>query len=413
MNTNNHFRFPHTTNFLQQQLYSESKILYISHTLKTFSQSLIGIFVPIYIYNLPNKPAIHNFEPLDSILWVLIFYLVRSIFVLLLTSGLTNLIFGKLKFKLSIFLSNIAICISIIGMIFANYNFSYIFITAIALSIDVILYWIPFHLFFIRKANSSNGKFGKSYGMRLLLTKAASAIGPATGGFIILAFGFNYLLTVSLVLILISGTPILFGIHEHNHGKHNALQIFKKYISQKKYLPISTAFGAVALEDVVYTIFWPILLIGVTESFSGVGILTSTSIAISALLAFYVGKFIDKHGKRKIHFVGVLINSIIHISRLFILSIFGIFVVDVVDKINGSLYSIPFMTKTYNDAIDNKHDSEFIIYREIVMHLAIASGLFIIILILPLLPNWKFIFIFLAFISPLTYLINSNSINRN
>jgi len=394
------------SNQLHTHFANESFSLYFSHTIRTFAQSLTGIFLPLYIFGLANKPELYVNEFTNNLAWVFIYYIFRSISVLLFITPATNVIFGKINFKASIFISNIAVSLSLIFILFADKYFWLILPTAIAASFDIMFYWIPFHLFFIRKSQSPNGHFGKQFGIRLFLTKIASALGPMIGGVLIISLGFSPLFLLSILLMLSSILPLIFSMEDHRHGKHNAYLIFKKYICEKSLFGVSTAFSVIAFEDVVYSIIWPLLLLSLTDSFAEIGLITTVSISVSALFAIYIGKRIDIHGSRFIHKIGITFNSIFYFIRFITNQTSLAFILDIGDKINGSLYGVPFNAKTYDIAKNNHYESDFMIYRVIIMHLTIACGLFIMLIFLPVIDNYKILFIVLGIITPLTYLIH-------
>ncbi len=391
---------------LHARFAGESFALYSSHTVRTFAQALTGIFLPLYIFELSNKPILYTNEFTNDLAWVFIFFIIRSISVLILITPVTNLIFGKLNFKKSIFISNIAVSLSLLSILFADRYFWLIPIAAVATSFDIMLYWIPFHLFFIRKSQSPDGHFGKQFGIRLFLTKIASAFGPIIGGLLIIYLGFSYLFALSTILMIGSILPLIFSVEERKHGKHNAYLIFKKYISERNLIGASTAFAVIAFEDVVSSILWPILLLALTASFAQLGMITTLSIGISAFFAVYIGKIIDKNGPKLVHKTGIIFNSLLHFLRIFAnQTIFAIFI-DISDKLNGSLYAVPFNAITYDLAKKEHYDSDFMIYRETIMHLGIACGLFILLIFLPMIPDYKILFVIIGIITPLTYLIN-------
>src|SRR3990167_8175175 len=100
MPDNPYSKFYSYFDFFHPQM-TESWGLYATQMLKTFAESLIGIFIPIYIFTVENKPIIHKTEIINGIIWVLIFYMIRSIFVFLLNTFFTNVVFGKIRFKIS------------------------------------------------------------------------------------------------------------------------------------------------------------------------------------------------------------------------------------------------------------------------------------------------------------------------
>ena len=204
----------------------------------------------------------------------------------------------------------------------------------------------------------------------------------------------------------LSSIPILVSVEEHKHGKHNVWHIFKEYIKNKEIRPKAIAMSANGIEDIIYATMWPILLFVSLESFSKLGSLVSISILISSLTVVTIGKFIDKHGVKKMLKVGLAIDSLLYIPRMFIQTPAILFAIDIADRVNGPLRGIPFLSVYYNIAENDKHSSsELIIFREIVKWLSIVSIILLSLVILPLLPSWQYIFIIPALASPFMYFI--------
>jgi len=383
----------------------ESPSLYLTNTIKTFAESLIGIFVPIYILMLKNLPIIVQNHFTNGLIWVLAFYFIRSFAVILTIGFETNLIFGKINFKGSILGSNIILALSLLLMSFMDLSFAYFIPAAIASGIAAITYWLPFHIFFVRKT-SSTGHYGKNFGTRFLLDKLASAAGPILGGLFITLFGFNSLFTVGVVLILVSAFPIMIGIHEHKHGKHNAHHIFKNFFHNHKYRNDTIALISVAADGILYGIFWPILLFTVIFTYAKLGLITSISVGLSAFAALSVGKLIDKRGTKTIHKIGVTINALLYLPRVFVINPIALYAIDITDKMNGTLFAVPFNALFYKHAKDHHNASDFVIYREIIVHSTVCFIMLTSMLLIAILPNWKYIFILIAIVSPFSYFIN-------
>ena len=383
----------------------ESPSLYLTNTIKTFAESLIGIFVPIYILTLKNLPIIVQDHFTNGLIWVLTFYFIRSFAVILTIGFETNIIFGKINFKGSILGSNIILALSLLLMSFMDRSFIYFIPAAIASGIAAITYWLPFHIFFVRKT-SGTGHYGKNFGTRFLLDKLASAAGPILGGLFITLFGFSPLFIIGIVLILVSAFPIMVGVHEHKHGKHNAHHIFKNFFYNRKYRNDTISLISVAADGILYGIFWPILLFTVIITYAKLGLITSISVGLSAFAALYVGKLIDKHGTKTIHKIGVIINSLLYIPRVFVINPIYLYAIDITDKMNGTLFAVPFNALFYKHAKHQHNDSDFVIYREIIVHSSVCFIMLIGIWLMAILPSWKYIFILIAIVSPFSYFIN-------
>jgi MFS family permease len=184
--------------------HSESPALYSSHTIKTFAQSLIGLFIPIYIFTLPNIPKFTGNPVTDGFLLILVFYLLRSIFALSLMNFITNTIFGFLNFKKSIFLANIFLAVATILLALSPFSLFFLLFSTIAFAVETTLYWIPFHLFFIRKASSKSGQYGHTFAIQVLTSQLGSAFAPLIGGIIITYLGFIALFATGTTLIVAS-----------------------------------------------------------------------------------------------------------------------------------------------------------------------------------------------------------------
>jgi MFS family permease len=390
-------------------LHKESPALYTAQTIKTFAQALTGLFIPIFIFTLPNVPTLTGDSIKDGLILILIFYLIRSIAALSFMNLITNTVFGFLNFKKSIFLGNIFLAISMILLALSTFSLWFLFFSAITYAIETCIYWIPYHLFFIRKASNATGQYGHTYGIRLLLSQGASAAGPIIGGFIITFAGFPTLFAIGTVLTIASAIPVLFSIHENNHGKHNARHIFERLFRSKSLRNDTIAIASVECDALLYSVFWPVLLFTVAGSYSKLGVITTISVTISCLAALIIGNLVDKNGGKVIHKIGCTINSILYLPRAFMTSLQAFFILDIVDKLNGILYAVPFNVAMYEHAKYRMHESDYIVYRVIVSHLALVFMSIIAIGLVLILADWQYIFIFMAMVCPFAYLVNKKS----
>jgi hypothetical protein len=382
---------------------SEPGALYVTHTLRQFAISLIGIFLPIYIYSLSSAYLIFNQnEIINGIVWVLMYFFLRSISVLLFTLMLGNVLFTKIRFQRSIFFSLLLLVGEITLWMLAGNNLYLMLLAGFVAGLKVVLYWIPYHIYFIRKFDDKSGHFGARTGVRFFLVRLVTGLGPVAAGYIISTFGFNVLFIIGAVLIIASGFPVLLSVHEGKHRKHDVTDVIKRYYFNKRFKKLSLAFTGEGIEAVVYASVWPILLIVGLQSFVKVGVLSSVSLILSALTVLAVGKIMDKHGSKVIHGFGVAINSAIQIIKAFIIAPISLYAVDILERLNSPLYSLPNIALPYEKA-KRSGDSDFIIYREIAVHnsLFLTSG--ILIIALSSMGVWRWVFAIAALGSLMTY----------
>jgi MFS family permease len=407
-----HFNFTHHLHIEKKA----SLALYITNTIKTFALSLASLYIPIFIYVTFSEQLIFdNNEILNGIYFILAFYFVRSLSTILSMHKIVNFIFGRINFKISIFISNILLGIAMYLLILSESNLIFLFVSSVIFSIETLLYWIPFHTYFVRilrveSGGASTAKFGTSTAIRLFLASIASAGGPILGGLIIKIYGFNVLFLISTILLIISAIPILFGAHEHKHGKHNLSAIIRRYLSAKNYRWNIIAHMAAGIDGNLYAIFAPFLLFIIADkNTSSVGLVISIAVLLASIFTLLAGRILDRSSGKGIQKVSTVINSLFYIPRIFSGTPGILYLVDVFDKINGSFLSVPLMSAAYDQAQTEDNEADYIIYREFFLHLGVLIGIVGFASLLVIFGNWRLIFAVLALVSPFTYLIYSTT----
>lgn len=390
---------------------TESKALFATNTIRTFSESLVGLYIPIFIFL--ESSGKFNFDDnfiVNGFITIFLFYAAKTLASMILTQNLVNLIAGSLKFKGSILVGNILLGLGFLVVSMSQYDKLYLFISAIIFGAGSVLYWIPYHTYFIRSASSADGKYGKKIGLRQVLSRLASISGPFLGATIINFYGFNTLFLVAFSILLVSGLPLYLSDEEHEHGKHNAMTVFLKYINNRKYIYNTVAFGAMGIDGILFSILSPILVWQFTNSIALLGTITTISIGISSIIAIKVGKSVDKNGPENLQKIGISINTLLYILRAFASVPIVVYIADLVDRVNNNFFTIPFISSMYTYAKRGNHETDFVIYRSYVTDIAILAGIFISTIFVKITGEWQQLFLLLAVISPLTYLIQVEKI---
>lgn len=384
---------------------SEKASLYLTNTLRQVAVSLIGIFLPIYIYELSQDYHFFSTNPVtNGLLWNLSYFLLRSASSLAVLFLCTRFIFTKLHFQLSITISYIALVFELFLWILAKGNIFLILLAGTVAGIKVIFYWIPFHIYFIRKSAENESKIGAVTSNRFFLTQLFSGATPAIGGLIIATYGFDALFLTTILVLIMSSLPIIFAVHEWRHRDHNVLSILKNYTFNRRTSITTFSYIGEGFEALIYAVFWPLLLYFVLNNFVKIGVLNSLSFILSALGFLVVGKIIDKYGSRYVHLAGVFFNSIFYALRVFLSLPFGLYILDLLDRINSGMYLLPQMAASYKRA--KKLDaSEYNIHREISIHFGIIFLAVILMILLEVVHVWRWVFVFAIIGSLLTYLI--------
>lgn len=384
---------------------SEHAALYLTNTIRVLAVSLVGIFLPIYIFGISENFLLFNQNIIiNGISWVLSYFLLRSAFCIISLLLLGNLIFSRIHFQLSMIISFVILIVEILMWHLAQDNLVFILVAGILAGIKVTMYWIPYHIFFIRKSGKAKKGFGKNTGMRFFLTRVISGIGPAIGGLIILNFGFNVLFMVSILLLVVAALPIVFVIHEWKHKEHNMVDVIRDFVINKDYKKVTLSYIGQGIDSSIYTAIWPIMLFFVLNNFAKIGFINSFSYVMSSLVVLWIGRIIDKRGTYKIHALGVILNSILYIPRMFFSIPWLFYSLDVGDRFISGMYSLPMMSASYQKA-RKLGDSDFQLYRQLMLHLGIVLILVLILVMLQILMTWKWVFVLAIIGSLMTFLI--------
>ncbi len=383
----------------------EATALYLAHFLRTFSLSLPGIYTPIFIFGLTNKPIISDNVFLNNIFWVLVYYLGYAVFVSLANIFLANFLFQKLGFRTSILLSMLFLIGLIATFVFAEKNFWFIVFGSVFAALSVHFYWIPFHVFFLRKANDG-GNFGNESASLLLAATVAGALGPLVAGLILKFFDFNILFLLTSFLLLLSSLPILFLVNDTKHGEHKFKKIFLDYVFNHRFKKLNLAFVGSGIDGMLFDIFWPILLFLVLQDFVKLGGLVSFSAVFSTVIMVWVGRLLENKKAGLWRKGSVVINSLLYFPRIFVIAPTGLFAIDVIDRFNGKIYATSILAESYDRIKSmNVSESDFIIYRETIIHLGQIAGLLMALIIIFSLANWKLVFLIPGLTSLLVYLL--------
>jgi len=389
-------------------VFSESAALYLTNTIRVLAVSLVGIFLPIYIYNISKSYLFFNQDiVINGISWVIAYFLLRSIFTLVSLLFLGNLIFSKIHFQLSMIISFVFLVTEILLWYLSAGNLFLILIAGVLAGFKVTLYWVPYHIFFLRKSGRKIKSFGKNTSTRFFLTRIISSIGPAIGGLIIINFGFNVLFMTSILLLVVSALPIALVIHDWKHREHNMVKVIRKYVLNSKYKRIAISYIGEGVDSLIYVIFWPILLYLVINNFAKIGFINSLSFLLSSIAILQIGRLIDKHGAYKIHGIGVIINSLLYIPRMFFRVPALFYSLDVADKFVTGMYSLPIMYTTYEKA-RKLGGSDYILFREVCIHVGAIAALALILVVIQLTSTWVWVFGLAMIGSIMTFFIETD-----
>jgi MFS family permease len=363
--------------------------LYWHATLRTFGLSLIGIFLPIYVF--VQARSLLGVSIRTAIAYVLIYFLIRSSICFLTDIPLGKLI-PKLRFRYAMEIGNLLLLARIACWFLAQHHFAWLWLAPIFGGLMVPFYWQSYHTLVAEEAGH---KVGRTVSLLGVLGRLVGAAGPIIGGFIITQLGWSFLFVVVFIAILTSGIPLLF-MPRHPHDEVINWHHLLSQLKAPRYRQRAIAFFGTGIEGILQ-ISWPLWLFLIIGSFEVLGILASISLVLSIAALFFIGKWIDRHGSRKILTLGAIANGIAWWLKLGAVDLARAFSTDLVSNLSGTTYTISLDATIYSLAV-TRGRQEFILLREVAYHFGSIIALLLSIILVLLLPSfWWAIFALAAF----------------
>ena len=248
--------------------HKEIKLFYASNSFFNFASSIIGIFIPIYLFE-------KGYSLSAIILFFVLVQLSRLIF-LPISAWLSSVIGAKKMIGFS-FIASIIFYL-ILDKIDSLSNGFYL--SALIYGAVIAFYILPF-LVHLSKMSPNNNR-GKILGKLNIYSAVAGASGPILGGIIISSYGFSagfvaVILFIIPAILLLLLTPEISKIRKINFG----------LINIKKIYPDLIANGFLNFQIYLGYMVWSIFIFLIVLEYDKVGLIQTISLFVS-IIVFYI-----------------------------------------------------------------------------------------------------------------------------
>lgn len=349
----------------------ELKELYLHRALRAFGESLVSVFIPIYIIKLGF--------PIEMAL----LYLIARYAFQLIAVPLVMVSDGRIGLKHTILISSFLI----IGLIVFLHSCFVISTTSILIlgllgGIDVSFYWIPLNIEF--GLYSKDGRRGRETAMLSILPRIGKVFAPVVSAFVIVSYGFQSLLVVASVIIIGSMVP-LFLTREHWVRRKPLKSLFIKKNLKFTGMLVAKGFFSACM------IVWPIFTFLFMDDYVSIGSIISLQIFVSILATALIGRFSDRFDMSKIfRFVGAF-AAISFFSLIFVRTPLQLAIGSILAGVSYAMIIVPTFAYLCNNT-DREHMPQLMGYRDVVFPI-VRISMFSILLLMPLLLGFKVIFL--------------------
>ena len=312
--------------------------------------SLVGIFIPIFLYTLGFS--------LNQIFVFLIIYqlgVVGGAFVSVWLARLTG-------FQQT-FVLRFPLAISFYLILF-NFTGTEIALWQLALlgGLQAALYWVPINILFTKM--SPEKELGSGIAKMMALPMIGSIIAPFLGGLISLFWGFKVLFGIAIGLLAISIVPILSTKPikaDFEFSFKKGWKLFKKHPQ----IVVADIFDNIGGEAEAYV--WPLFIFLSLESTVAVGAVGSLFPLGAAIFTVWLGRYIDKTKKNWPMKTGAVLVFLIWMLRFFVDIPAWQFASSLFMGLALTMTLLPYTTKVFKIAKGGVVD-EFFVFREVWMN---------------------------------------------
>ncbi|MBL7053535.1 MAG: MFS transporter [Candidatus Portnoybacteria bacterium] len=357
--------------------------LYTGRTIMMIGGALLGLFLPIFLYELFNK----NFVAV--VLYYSIGFFAYGITITLGAKFLNRFGFKK-ALQVSVFLA--ALFYFIFYLIDKNGSNELIPLTILILVLFRLFHWLPYHVDFAKFSDKKNR--AKQVSILKATSLSLGIFIPLISGLIISKFGFDILFVIAIVIYLSAIFPYMVVPRTREKFSWTIRQTWEQFFSKKRRNMIF-AYMADGAENMVGLVVWPIFIYQLLNgNYFQIGILSTLIISITVTLQLFAGKYIDSKisKERAVHW-GSVLYAFGWIIKIFITTAFQMFIVGAYHSITSILLRTPFDTLTYEIASDQGHYvDEFTVLREMAINIGRSiMGILIILVSFYFAMQWVFV----------------------
>lgn len=312
--------------------HKEMNAIYLSIFLMNLAESMITIFVPIYLYSL-------HF----SIPRIILFALLGNIGSVLFALPAAKII-RRLGHTHSILFSTPLLIAYYLGLRYLGATPWLFYVLPFVVAARTVLYNIGFELNFIQHADRS--RIGNTLSIMAIITVMAGIVAPLFAGFLIFWFGFAALFIIGSAILILSTVPLLLSEEKYEPIDFN-MHSFFQFVSARSFRGGALSFIGYAIESSIGRIIWPVFLVAILYSTETIGTVVALSAFITVATLSIVGRLTDKFDPRKLLRFGTMLYFFGWVGSIFADSTFKIFFIDSYRSVSGRFILLPWSAAFY------------------------------------------------------------------
>lgn len=324
--------------YWRQASFSELNEIYIAMLVRGISLSMMGLFVPIFMYKLGYSVTL--------ILLLMTIYFVARTFCDVASAYLV----AYLGPKHVMFIGQVIFAISsALFLTLPTFHWP-LWLLGSVWGASQSCFFMAFDVDFSKIKHTKHG--GEELGYAEIMGKVGAFLGPIIGGVIALLFGARYIFAISTVLLLLGLMP-LFKTREPVKTRQQLNFNSFPLVKNLKFLP---SIVALHVENTISVMLWPLFLaifaVSDQDVYLKVGIISATSMIFAVISSRTVGELIDSGRGRATLRVSAIGNALLHLVRPLVRTFYMAVPLDISNQVVTAGYRLPFLKAHYDHADD-------------------------------------------------------------
>lgn len=338
------FRLFHHRHYWRKISFNELSELYVSMMLRNLALSLVGIFIPIYLYQLGYSLA--------AVMSYFGFFFIFRIFADVAAGFLVARIGPKHTMAISYITQVIALAM-ITTLPYVSWP---LWLMGGLWGVSNSLFFIAYHVDFSKVKHREHG--GKELGFMTIMERGGATIGPVVGGVLATVAGPQYTFLAATIFFAI-GTIPLFATGEPIKTRQ---KLNFRALPYKELKRDFVSYIALSIENPISTAMWPFFVALFVVSgavYAKVGLLASLSVVVAIGAARAIGKLIDDKKGRPMLRYSAIFNALLHLMRPWIGTFGGALTLNLANEVATAGYRMPYYKALY-DAADDQPGSRIV-----------------------------------------------------
>ncbi len=354
-----HLHLPHFTFDESKDL----KLLYGIRVLRDLSNKMAMFFLPIFLFEVGSSLGIlSSFSSFQKGMFVIgWYYMLYGLIGVVLAIPVGKLM-GKIGYQRSFVISFLVKTITFMSLFLAKANPNVLILAVFFDAIDAQFFWSSYYALLSRHTHKRN--MGQDLSLLQFFLQLVAVLSPAVSGVVAYFIGLEYLFLVGVVFSLSS---VILALSMNSVVYHNqvSLRNFITWMKGKAFQQLSVAYISRYISDsIIY--LWPLYMFFLFGSVDKVGYIYTFSLFLAMFFTFLTGRYIDKHRTKKPFYLSGGFLSLLWIARTQVFTVWGVALVDTLDRLVTNVYSLFFDTMFMKRGKGSKAD-EYFVYTEMIL----------------------------------------------